>query len=140
MLLAQNHQVRTGSTSMPGSQFKQLAIVFTPHTAVGNPAINEQAYCLGLYRTRTPGNLGVASLNNLFLGPRKMPSVGTSSPRFDVYHHTSNMPRTIASAFLVPSLEGVDLVFTTFLIHGITPIMIRSVQAIWCCKLPYFGV
>lgn len=92
ILFAYNHQIRTGSASTPGSPFKLLATVFKPYIAVGKAAISDQAYCLGLYRTRLPGNIGVASLNNLYLRPRKMPSIGASSPGLEIYHHIGNLP------------------------------------------------
>lgn len=115
MLLAYNHQVRSGLTSTPGSPFKQLTTVFTPHIAVGKAAIDNQAYCLGLYRTRTPGNISVASLNNLYLGAKRMLSTGTSSPEVEIFHHIGNLPGNTASVFLIPSLEGAIVVLTNCL-------------------------
>jgi Beta-lactamase len=104
MLSAYNHRVRTDSTSTPGLPFKQPTTVLTPHIAVGKAALKDQAYCLGLYRTRLPGNIGVASLNNLYLGSRKMPSIGASSSGLEIYHHTGNLSGNMASAFLIPYL------------------------------------
>jgi CubicO group peptidase (beta-lactamase class C family) len=115
MLSAYEHQIRTSTTSTPGSPFKQLKTVFTPQIGVGKSHIDDQAYCLGLYRTRLPGKVGVASLNNLYLGPKNSPFIGTKSSGVELFHHTGNLPGNLSSAFLVPSSESAIIVLTNAL-------------------------
>lgn len=112
LISAYNHQLRTESTSTPGSPFKQMTTVFAPHVAIGKSHIEHQSYCFGMYRTRLPGILGVASLNRGFLGSKDMPSFGTNLPNLEVFHHTGNLPGGLASAFLIPSFESAIVVLT----------------------------
>jgi CubicO group peptidase (beta-lactamase class C family) len=112
LLLAFQHQCEHDTHSTEGSPFVQVRSILSPYSEVGSHPIDEVAYCLGLYRTRLPNNLGVASINNLILGPRRMPRIGTRSPGLKVYHHTGNVPGYFASAFLIPSTESVVVVLT----------------------------
>ncbi|MCJ1438933.1 hypothetical protein MMC27_008323 [Xylographa pallens] len=113
LLSAFTHQTSSDSNSTPGSPFKQLRTVFFPHIGLGNTTNETIAYCLGLYRTRLPMNLGFASINSLFFGLDKIPSTtGSSSPGLQVYHHTANLPGFFASAFLIPSSESAIVVMT----------------------------
>lgn len=112
LLVAFKDQCEHDTHSTEGSPFVQVRRILSPYSEVGSHQIDEVAYCLGLYRSRLPNNLGVASINNLILGPRRMPHVGTGSPGLEVYHHTGNVPGFFASAFLIPSTESAVVVLT----------------------------
>lgn len=112
LISAYNHQVRTESTSTPGSPFKQMKKVFAPHVALGGSQIDRQGYCFGMYRTRLPGILGVASLNRLYLGSKGVPSSETNLPNVEIFHHTGNIPGGLGSAFLIPSVDSAVVVLT----------------------------
>ena len=71
LLSAFMHQTSSDSNSTPGSPFKQLRTVFSRYVGLGNTTGESISYCLGLYRTRLPMNLGFASINSLFLGLEK---------------------------------------------------------------------
>ncbi|MCJ1388323.1 hypothetical protein MMC18_001169 [Xylographa bjoerkii] len=111
-LLAFEHQTRTGSDSTPGSPFKQLRTILAPHIGVGKSPIDRMAYCLGLYRTRLPRNLGFASMNNMLIGTDKLISTGAESPGVHIYHHTANLSGFFSSVFLVPSTQSAIVVMT----------------------------
>ena len=115
LLFAFRHQNQNDSVTTPDSPFKHLKNIFSPHIGVGSSHTDDVAYCLGLYRTRLPGNLSIASMNNLLLGPSKVPHIGTDSPGLEIYHHTGNIPGFLASAFLVPSSESAVVVITNSL-------------------------
>ena len=103
IIFAYNHQIQTGLTSTPGSPFKQMQTVFAPLIESGSLPIEQQGYCLGLYKTRLPGRLGIASTNTAYLGLGKMPSFGANSAGLQVWHHTAILPGCQASSFLIPS-------------------------------------
>lgn len=68
LLRAYTDQTSRGTTSTPGNPFCQLETIFSPQIAVNSAApIGKTAYCLGVYRTRVPGNLSVASMNTILL-------------------------------------------------------------------------
>lgn len=100
LLLAYNHQTRTGLTSTPESPFKQLQTVFSPFIEPGSPDLG---YCLGLYRTRLPGRLGIVSPNSIYLGSKKMPIFGGRYVGLPIWHHTASLPGCQASSFLFPA-------------------------------------
>jgi CubicO group peptidase (beta-lactamase class C family) len=114
LLFAFKQQSDHDIDSTEGSPFAQVRTIFSPYSEVGSRNIDDVAYCLGLYRTRLPNNLGIASINNLILGSRRMPRAGTSSTGsgLEVYHHTGNVPGYFASAFLIPSTESAIVVLT----------------------------
>ena len=87
-------------------------MVFSPHIALNSSATTEQAYCLGLYKTRLPAKVGVSSINNLYLGPHYEPSIGDSCPGLEVFHHGANLPGCLGSSFLIPSSETAIVVLT----------------------------
>lgn len=115
LLFAFKHQSEHDTNSTKGSPFKHVRSILSPHIGVGSSKIDDVAYCLGLYRTRLPNNLGISSMNNLLLGPKRMPRIGISSPGLEVYHHTGNVPGYFASAFLIPSTESAVVVLTNAL-------------------------
>jgi CubicO group peptidase (beta-lactamase class C family) len=114
LLRAKKDQTQTSLSSTPGSPFKHTRTIFSPHIGVAAFNVEDVAYCLGLYRTRLPGTLGVASINNVLLGPKKIPSL-SGSPGLELYHHTGNIPGFLASAFLIPSTESAVVVLTNSL-------------------------
>ncbi|EHL01514.1 putative protein fmtA [Glarea lozoyensis 74030] len=111
LLSAYKHQLKSGLTSTPGSPFKQLKTVFAPHIGIND----QQSYCLGLYKTTLPGNIGIASLNHAFLGPKNKPFSGALNPGIEVFHHTGNLPGTTASMFLLPATQTAIVVLTNSL-------------------------
>jgi CubicO group peptidase (beta-lactamase class C family) len=112
ILHAKKDQSQTGLDSSPGSPFKHTRTIFSPHIPVAASKIDDAAYCLGLYRTRLPGMLGTASINNMLLSPKALRPSGMSSPGVEIYHHTGNLPGFLASAFLIPSTETAVVVLT----------------------------
>ncbi|MCJ1460972.1 hypothetical protein MMC28_011354 [Mycoblastus sanguinarius] len=115
LLFAYKHQLKEDSDSTKGSPFKQVRTILSPHIGVGGSKIEDTAYCFGLYRTRLPNNLGVSSMNNSLLGPKRMPRIGSSSPGLEIYHHAGNMPGFSGSTFLIPSSESAVVVLTNSL-------------------------
>ena len=115
LLFAFKHQSKHNTHSTEGSPFAHIRSIFSPYSEMGGHKIDDVAYCLGQYRTRLPNNLGVASVNNLILGPRRMPRIGSGSAGLEVYHHTGNIPGYFASAFLIPSTESAIVVLTNSL-------------------------
>ena len=112
LLFANKHQSEHDTNSTEGSPFSHVRSILSPCIEVSGHQIDEIAYCLGLYRTRLPNNLGIASMNNLLLGPKRMLRIGTSSPGLEVYHHTGNVPGYFSSTFLIPSTESAVVVLT----------------------------
>ncbi|KAG8531951.1 uncharacterized protein KY384_003587 [Bacidia gigantensis] len=112
-LLAAYSQGDCESTKL--NPLKQARAIFTPHIAIGGSDIENKAYCLGLYRTKLPNNIGYSSMNNILIGPKKMPVAQSTSPGLQVYHHTGNVPGFVASAFLVPSSQSAIVVLTNAL-------------------------
>ena len=104
LLSAYNHQTQTGLTATPQSPFKQLQTVFSPFIEPGATSMEDQGYCLGLYRTRLPGRVGIASPNSVYLGPKNMPVFGAKNPGLQVWHHTAILPGCQASSFFVPKM------------------------------------
>jgi len=115
LLSAYNHQRLSGLTSTPGLPFKHLRTIFSPHIELNKSQSDHQAYCLGLYKTELPGNIGVASINNAYLGSKNTPFPGQSKPGLEVFHHTGLLPGGIGSMFLIPSSETAIVVLTNSL-------------------------
>lgn len=115
LLFAFKHQSEHETNSTEGSPFKHVRSILSPYIGVGSVKADDMVYCLGLYRTRLPNNLGVSSMNNLLLGPKRMPRIGINSPGLEVYHHTGNVPGYFASAFLIPSTQSAVVVLTNSL-------------------------
>ena len=105
LLEAKQDQAETKSNRTPGLPFTHTNTIFSPHIGVAT-SVEKLAYCLGLYRTKLPGSLSVASINSGLLGSGKLPIFGKSSPGLEIYHHTGNIPGSIASTFLVPSTQS----------------------------------
>jgi CubicO group peptidase (beta-lactamase class C family) len=112
LLASYKHQKESGSSSTPGSPFRDLQTVFSPQIKISNSQSNRQTYCLGLYKTELPGNVGVASINNSYLGRKNEPHPGAQNVGLEVYHHTGNWPGYAASMFLIPSSETAIVVLT----------------------------
>ncbi|ORX93614.1 beta-lactamase/transpeptidase-like protein [Clohesyomyces aquaticus] len=108
LMNAYQHQTTNSLDATPNSPFTHLRTIFTPHVPIGGSAIDEQAYCLGLYRTRLPGNLSCASLNGAL--PRKdLPVFGAlnlTQTNEEIFHHTANFPGFVGSMFLVPRMHS----------------------------------
>lgn len=80
LLFAFRHQLEHDTNSTEGSSFKHLRSILSPYIGVSSSKIDDMAYCLGLYRTCLPNNLRIYSMNNLLLGPKRMPCIRSSSP------------------------------------------------------------
>jgi CubicO group peptidase (beta-lactamase class C family) len=115
LLSAHKHQTENISDFTEGSPMKQVKKILSPYVGVGTSRIEEGGYCLGLYRTLLPNNLSISSMNNLLLGPKRMPRIGSGSPGLDIYHHAGNVPGFLASAFLIPSTQSAIVVLTNAL-------------------------
>lgn len=115
LLFAFKHQSEHDTNSTEGSPFKHVRSILSPYIGVGSSKIDDVAYFLGLYRTRLPNNLGICSMNNLLLVPKRMPRIGSSSPGLEVNHHTGNVPGYLASALLIPFTESAVVVLTNSL-------------------------
>jgi CubicO group peptidase (beta-lactamase class C family) len=116
-LSAHTHQEQNNVDYTPGSPWKYTKEILTPHVRVGSSDINNLAYCLGLYRSRMPSNLSVASLNQQMLGAARIPIplIGSQNTGLEVYHHTGAAPGYHASMFMVPSTESAVVVLTNSL-------------------------
>ncbi|KAI4170329.1 MAG: hypothetical protein LQ343_005082 [Gyalolechia ehrenbergii] len=114
LLEAKRDQADTQRSRTVGLPFAQVNAIFSPHIALGSDP-DKLAYCLGLYRTRLSGALSVGSINGLLLGPKELPVIGKSSPGLEIYHHTGNIPGSLASTFLVPSTRSAVVVWTNAL-------------------------
>ena len=116
LLHAYNHQTANNVDTTPGSPFKQLRTIFTPQTKLPGTQMENQAYCLGLYRTRLPGNLSCASLNGGL--PRdRIPifghvEAGKSLPGEYIWHHSASTPGFMGAMFLVPETNSGVVVHT----------------------------
>ncbi|KAF1963426.1 beta-lactamase/transpeptidase-like protein [Byssothecium circinans] len=119
VLDALHHQTTYNVDSTPGSPFTQLRTIFTPHIPIPGSALVDQAYCLGLYRTKLPGNLSCASLNGALR--KHLPIFGAKNPTMsskEIFHHTANFPGFMGSIFLVPNTRSGVVVMT-----NATPLM-----------------
>ncbi|KAL8851434.1 MAG: hypothetical protein Q9221_003613 [Calogaya cf. arnoldii] len=115
LLHAYAHQSDNNVQSTEGSPFKNVKAIFSPYIGVGTSTIDNTAYCLGLYRTRLPNNLSISSINNLLLGPQRLPRIGINSTGLEIFHHTGNVPGYFASAFLIPSTKSAVVMLTNSL-------------------------
>jgi CubicO group peptidase (beta-lactamase class C family) len=116
LLAAYEHQVKNNVNITPGSPFTQLRTIFTPQIKFPGARIEDQAYCLGLYRTRLPGNLSCASLNGGL--PKKQVFIfgkDESSGKLmneEIFHHSSTTPGFMGAMFLVPRTQSGVVVHT----------------------------
>jgi CubicO group peptidase (beta-lactamase class C family) len=104
LLDAYQHQTTNKVDSTPNSPFKQLRTVFSPQIAITGSTLERQAYCLGIYRTRLPGNLSCASLNG-GLPQKQIPIFGAAEEGGsieEVFHHTGMAPGYVGTMMLVP--------------------------------------
>jgi CubicO group peptidase (beta-lactamase class C family) len=117
LLAAYTHQVTNNVNTTPGSPFTQLQTIFTPQIHLPGARIEKQAYCLGLYRTKLPGNLSCASLNSA-LPPEQVPIFGeagvdkTSLSVEEIFHHSGTTPGFTSAMFLVPRTQSGVVVLT----------------------------
>jgi CubicO group peptidase (beta-lactamase class C family) len=116
LLAAYQHQMEKSVDTTPGSPFTQLRTIFSPHIRFPGSRIEDQAYCLGLYRTKLPGNLSCASINAAL--PKKKVFVfgkDDNSGKLaneDVFHHSSATPGFMGAMFLVPRTQSGVIVHT----------------------------
>ena len=115
LLEAYTIQSKGVPTSEQVSPFRQVPSLFTPQVPLPKSRIEESSYCMGLYRSVLPQNLGVSSLNNALLGFKRMPIVGGHSSGTAVYHHSGNCPGSLASSFFIPSTQTAVAVVTNSL-------------------------
>ncbi|KAF2688431.1 beta-lactamase/transpeptidase-like protein [Lentithecium fluviatile CBS 122367] len=89
-----------GLDTTPASPFTNLRTIFEPHVKVGNSKLGDQGYCLGLYRTKLPGNLSITSWNLPLFGDKIQP-FGSLLSGVEVYHHTMTILSFLGSMSLV---------------------------------------
>ncbi len=116
LLHAYNHQISENIDSTPGSPFTQLRTIFAPHIELPGTKIEQQAYCLGLYRTQLPGNLSYAS-TNASLPRDRLPIFGQvetekALPTEYIWHHSATTPGFTGAMFLVPETHSGVVVHT----------------------------
>ena len=108
LLAAYQDQMACGTDYTLNSPFKHLRTIFSPHIACPGSTLDKQAYCLGTYRTKLPGNLSCASLNGA-LSKKYIPMCGASDAgggTDEVFHHTGNCPGYIGAMILVPRTQS----------------------------------
>jgi hypothetical protein len=113
---AYKHQATEGIDVTPGSIFPLMREVFTAQVGfgpLGRSGIERAAYCLGLYRTRLPGYLSIASPNFYYtLGAARLAPYGESLAGTNVYHHSGMALGHQGALFIVPSTETAVVAFT----------------------------
>ena len=97
-------------TSTEGSPFKELPTLFSAQIPIPGNSIDEQAYALGLVRTKLPGSLGTTGLNSMSVS--EMPTVGRGGGSRIVYHHNGSLAAFLASVILIPDSHSVIIVLT----------------------------
>jgi CubicO group peptidase (beta-lactamase class C family) len=116
ILYAYKHQLTEGVDVTPGSIFPLLRDVFMPQVGFGPPkhsGIEHAAYCMGLYRTKLPGNLSLASPNFYYtLGKKHLPIYGKNLAGTDVFHHSGTALGHLGALFMIPSTESAVFAFT----------------------------
>jgi len=116
LLSAYKHQQDNDVDATPGSVFPLARAIFTPQVGLGPPprsGIENVAYCMGIYRTRLPGYLSLASPNFYYtLGRKRLPPYGTTLACTEVFHHSGTSPGHLGAMYLVPSTESAVVAFT----------------------------
>ncbi|KAL1599462.1 hypothetical protein SLS60_007265 [Paraconiothyrium brasiliense] len=116
ILHAYKHQLTEGVDVTPGSIFPLMREVFKPQVGFGPPqrsGIEYVAYCMGMYRTKLPGQLSLASPNFYYtLGKKRLPLYGKSLAGTDVFHQSGTALGHLGALFLVPSTESAVVTFT----------------------------
>ncbi|KAF2463771.1 beta-lactamase/transpeptidase-like protein [Lindgomyces ingoldianus] len=115
LLSAHKHQKEKAVDATPGSPFAHIRPIFEPQIGFGPPGrsrINDAGYCMGLYRTRLPGYLSVASPNFTALGRKRLVQYGMQLRGMEVYHHAASIPGHFGAMYLVPSMESAVVVLT----------------------------
>ncbi|PSN70778.1 hypothetical protein BS50DRAFT_584364 [Corynespora cassiicola Philippines] len=92
------------------SVFPHIRSIFVPHVGFGPPqnsGIENAAYCMGMYRTRLPGLLSLASPNFYYtLGKKRLPPYGEAIAGTEVFHHAGTSLGHLGAMYLVPSTES----------------------------------
>ena len=116
LLHAHKSQVDHNVDSTPGSVFPLTRALFKAHVGLGPPqrsGIEHVAYCMGMYRTKLPGYLSLASPNFYYtLGKEKLAPYGKTLAGTEIYHQSGTALGHLAALFLVPSTESAVVAFT----------------------------
>lgn len=116
ILHAYTYQVKEDVDTTPGSILPLVREVFKARVGFGPPGrsgIENAAYCMGLYRTKLPGYLSIASPNFYYtLGAKRLAPYGKSLAGTDVYHHSGLALGNQGALFLVPSSGTAVVAFT----------------------------
>jgi CubicO group peptidase (beta-lactamase class C family) len=116
LLRAYRNQLDNGVDSTPGSIFPLTRAIFAPHVGLGPPSrsgIDDVAYCMGMYRTKLPGYLSLASPNFYYtLGKKSLSPYGMSLAGTEVFHQSGTALGHLGALFIVPSIESAVVVFT----------------------------
>jgi CubicO group peptidase (beta-lactamase class C family) len=99
-----------------GSIFPLTRAIFAPQVGFGPPhrsGIDNFAYCMGIYRTKLPGYLSIASPNFYYtLGRKRLPVYGTTLAGTNVFHHSGTAAGHLGAMYLVPSTETAVVALT----------------------------
>jgi CubicO group peptidase (beta-lactamase class C family) len=110
------HQVEHAVDCTPNSIFPLLKTIFTAHVGMGPPersGIEYVAYCMGMYRTRLPGFLSLASPNFYYtLGKKGLPPYGMSLAGTDIFHQSGTALGNGGAMFVVPSTKSAVVALT----------------------------
>lgn len=115
LLGAYNAQKEHGVDHTPDSIFPLTKTVFTPHVGMGPPqnsGIDQVAYCLGMYRTKLPGFLSLASPNFYYTLFKRLPAYGKTLAGMEVFHQSGTALGHAAALFLVPETQSAVVAFT----------------------------
>ncbi|KAF2681174.1 beta-lactamase/transpeptidase-like protein [Lentithecium fluviatile CBS 122367] len=114
LLHAYQHQTANEVDSTPDSPFTHLRTVFSPCIALPRSQLEQEAYCLGVYRTRLPGNLSCGSLNGGL--PRNQIPIFEANEQGgsteEVFHHAGLCPGYVHAMMLVPRTQSGVVVLT----------------------------
>lgn len=90
--------------------------MFTPQVGFGPPhrsGIDGAAYCMGIYRTKLPGYLSIASPNFYYiLGRERLPPYGDTLAGTEVFHHSGTGPGHPGAMYLIPKMQSAVVALT----------------------------
>lgn len=117
LLSSYKYSTKGNGVQGQATAFSNPAPIFEPLIGFGPPGrsrIDDAAYCMGLYRTRLPGFLSVASPNWTTLGRKRLKPFGTSPELrgLQVYHHAATLPGSFGAMYMVPSSQIAVVVMT----------------------------
>ncbi|EFY96405.1 beta-lactamase and DUF3471 domain protein [Metarhizium robertsii] len=103
LMHAANDQFNHQRTSTPGSPFKQLSTIWSPHNQLPVHSMRETSYALAWARTQLPSPLGSFNYNK-HLVPA-MPVIGRGLSSRLVVYHGGSMQGFTSAVYLLPETE-----------------------------------